>query len=161
MKVPKNNTKYQYSVLFRDNLVSLSVFACFISKIVFYPLNSFLGQLKLSVLKPFIIGKTWVNVYVQACFIEFYAFCSWIINNQCIFLGWSGLIDGHTTRGCGIDYGSQNSSCTRSISLLKQSEETCYCNEDLCNTGNWDRELSYLLMKITIGFQIVIKCLVV
>ena len=120
-----------------------------------------MGHLKLSVFLPFIIGKTCVNIYVQACFIEFHAFCSWIINNQWICLGWSGLIDGTTTRGCGIDYGSQNSSCTRSISLLSQSEETCYCDEDLCNTGNWDRELSYLLMGITIGFQIVIKCLVI
>ena len=33
MKVSRHNTKYQYSVSFLDNLVSISVFACFISKI--------------------------------------------------------------------------------------------------------------------------------
>ena len=42
--------------------------------------------------------------------------------------------------------------------LLKES---CYCNEDLCNTGTWDRKLSYLLMVITIGFQIVLHFSVV
>ena len=71
------------------------------------------------------------------------------------------MLHGTTTRGCAVEFGSRNSSCTRSTDIFAKSEETCYCNEDLCNAGNWDRELSYLLMGITIGFQIVIKCLVV
>ena len=77
-------------------------------------------------------------------------------NNQWIFLGWTGL-HGSTDRYC-IEYGSRSSSCNRSINLLAGSKESCLCNEDLCNTGNWDRELSYLMMGITIGFQIVINC---
>ena len=32
----------------------------------------------------------------------------------------------------------------------------CHCNEDLCNTGTWGMKVSYLLMGITIGFQIVL-----
>ena len=71
---------------------------------------------------------------------------------------------GITTRGCGYENIHRKSNCTRSTILepwVLKSEEHCYCNEDLCNTGNWGRELSYLLIGITIGFQIVINCLVV
>ena len=51
---------------------------------------------------------------------------------------------------------------TESLKIfLDQKSTYCFCNEDLCNSGNWDRELPYLLMGITIGFQIVINCLVV
>ena len=65
----------------------------------------------------------------------------------------------YTTRYC--ENGSQTSRCTRSENLLGKSEEICYCDEDLCNTGNLNKELSYLLMGITIGFQIVMNYLVV
>ena len=91
--------------------------------------------------------------------------CSWIINKQWIFLGWIGSVPPHfhhsktTTRYC--ETGSQKSSCTRSENPLGPQAEICYCNEDLCNTGNWNKELSYLLMGFIIGFQILINCLVV
>ena len=68
-----------------------------------------------------------------------------------------GYIHTSTERYC-IENESRNSSCTESrFSPKKVNTIKCYCNEDLCNTGNWDRELSYLLMGITIGFQIVIN----
>ena len=79
---------------------------------------------------------------------------------------------GTTERGCGIENIHRKSNCTRSTLYeipigsqlpipISTHQENCYCNDDLCNTGNWNRELSYLLMGITIGFQIVINCLVV
>ena len=105
-----------------------------------------------------------VIINVQACFDNVHDLCSWIINNQWIFLGRiTSLILGKrpTHRYC-LEYVSQNSSCTRYYREVKRvNSRKCYCNEDLCNTGNWDRDLSYLLMGITIGFQIVINCLVV
>ena len=126
----------------------------------FIHLTHFWGNLNFQSCYHLLLGKLESNL-CSSLFTEFHAFCSWIISNQWIFLGWPGLLHGTTLRGCGIDYGSRNSSCTRSTSPLSKSEEKCYCDEDLCNTGNWDRELSYSLMGITIGFQIVIKCLVV
>ena len=87
------------------------------------------------------------------------------MNNYKHFLGWIGSVPPHhhhshtTTRYC--ENGSQTSRCTRSENLLGKSEEICYCDEDLCNTGNLNKELSYLLMGITIGFQIVMNYLVV
>ena len=39
---------------------------------------------------------------------------------------------------------------------LQSIDRNCYCNEDLCNTGIWGTKVSYLLMGITIGFQIVL-----
>ena len=80
-------------------------------------------------------------------------------NNQWIFLGWTGSLHGTTDRYC-EQSGSQDSNCTRKSINIFRSKEYCFCNEDLCNSGNWDRELSYLVMAITIGFQIVINCLV-
>ena len=87
-------------------------------------------------------------------------------------LGTTGFLHGTTTRGCGIENVNRKSNCTWStiyefpigpigVIPIHINQENCYCNDDLCNTGNWNRELSYLLMGITIGFQIVINCLVV
>ena len=108
------------------------------------------------------------SVHVQACFDNIHALCSWIINNQRLFLGWTGSLSSKTIRGCGFHIGIENingkSNCTRFPEyrpFIHHIQEHCYCNDDLCNTGNWDRELSYLLMGIMIGFQIVINCLVV
>ena len=124
-----------------------------------------MGQLKLSVLLPFIIGKTWVMIYRLLLYMfkldNVHDLCSWIIKNQWIFLGWIGYVKYNTARYC-INFGSQNSSCLWSSREFKNVKTLkCYCDEDLCNTGNLDRELSYLLMGITIGFQIVINCHVV
>jgi hypothetical protein len=34
-----------------------------------------------------------------------------------------------------------------------------FCNEDLCNTGTLDFELSSVLMGITVGFKVLLYCL--
>ena len=76
-----------------------------------------------------------------------------IVNNYWIFLGWS------------FEVLSKNRYCEKVAEpsgCIGPLNRTCYCNEDLCNTesGAWGRELSYLVMEITIGFQIVLQCFV-
>ena len=74
-----------------------------------------------------------------------------IVNNYWIFLDWSFEVLS-TNRYC--EKVVETSGCIGPLN------RTCYCNEDLCNTGAWGRELTYLVMGITIGFQIVLQCFV-
>ena len=98
------------------------------------------------------------SVHISICLLKIFLFHfkDWSfsgLTNSWIFLGWS------------FEVLSKNRYCEKVAEpsgCIGPLNRTCYCNEDLCNTesGAWGRELSYLVMEITIGFQIVLQCFV-
>ena len=48
----------------------------------------------------------------------------------------------------------ENSQNEKNGSIIELMTITSFCNEDLCNTGTSDFELSYVLMGITVGFKV-------
>ena len=48
----------------------------------------------------------------------------------------------------------ENSQNQKNGSIIELMTITSFCNEDLCNTGTLDFELSCVLMGITVGFKV-------
>ena len=99
--------------------------------------------------------------YFKCCFKKHYTKLSTLTQNTILILCWPRLkkiicYDLLSVLECLMHLGSFHFRWSwRRTSVLV----TCFCNEDLCNTGTWDRKLSYLLVVITIGFQILLSTL--
>ena len=48
----------------------------------------------------------------------------------------------------------ENSQNEKNGSIIELMTITSFCNEDLCNTGTLNFELSYILMGIIVGFKV-------